>query len=52
VRLRPLSEAECYTRCYGGRRGDGVSVVRIVSVKERPEPSSLRRLVERQEKAA
>jgi hypothetical protein len=53
VRLRPLSEAECYTRCYGGRGGDrGVSLVRIVSVKEQREASALRRLLERQEKAA
>jgi hypothetical protein len=29
VRLRPLTEAECYARCYGGRREETVSVVRI-----------------------
>ncbi len=52
MRLRPLSEAECYTRCYGERRGDSVSLVRIVSRKERREADSLRRLVERREKAA
>jgi hypothetical protein len=28
-RLRPLSEAECYARCYGGSGGDDVRVVRI-----------------------
>ena len=28
MRLRPLSEAECYARCYGGHGGDRVSVVR------------------------
>jgi hypothetical protein len=27
-RLRPLTEAECYARCYGGA-GDDVRVVRI-----------------------
>jgi len=27
-RLRPLTEAECYARCYGGG-GDDVRVVRI-----------------------
>ena len=29
VRLRPLTEAECYARCYGGRREERVSVVRL-----------------------
>jgi hypothetical protein len=27
MRLRPLSEAECYARCYGGRGDERVSVV-------------------------
>jgi hypothetical protein len=27
VRLRPLTEAECYARCYGGSRTDQVSVL-------------------------
>jgi hypothetical protein len=27
VRLRPLTEAECYARCYGGRRDEGVNVL-------------------------
>jgi len=35
VRLRPLTEAECYTRCYGGRPGERVSVVRILRRGER-----------------
>jgi hypothetical protein len=26
-RLRPLSEAECYARCYGWRGEDGVKVI-------------------------
>jgi hypothetical protein len=36
VRLRPLSEAECYARCYGDRGGDVVKVV--------PRPSRRRTL--------
>jgi hypothetical protein len=28
VRLRPLTEAECYARCYGGRRDEAVSFAR------------------------
>jgi hypothetical protein len=28
-RLRPLTEAECYARCYGGGARDEVRVVRI-----------------------
>ncbi|MBA2357694.1 MAG: hypothetical protein H0V84_04610 [Actinobacteria bacterium] len=28
TRLRPLSEAECYARCYGDR-DDNVSIVRV-----------------------
>jgi hypothetical protein len=30
MRLRPLSEAECYARCYGGNRDDRVSFVRVL----------------------
>jgi len=30
VRLRPLSEAECYARCYGGS-GDERIAVRVVT---------------------
>ena len=29
VRLRPLTEAECYARCYGGRREETVSILRF-----------------------
>ena len=29
MRLRTLTEAECYARIYGGHGGDGVSVVRV-----------------------
>ena len=28
MRLRPLTEAECYARCYGGWQVDSVKVVR------------------------
>jgi hypothetical protein len=30
MRLRTLSEAECYARCYGGRTDERVSVVRVL----------------------
>ena len=30
MRLRPLSEAECYARCYGDLRDERVSFVRVV----------------------
>ncbi|MBD0329545.1 MAG: hypothetical protein ICV64_05520 [Thermoleophilia bacterium] len=30
-RLRPLSEAECYARCYGGASGE----VRVVALEPR-----------------
>jgi hypothetical protein len=29
MRLRPLTEAECYARCYGGHSTDRVSVVKL-----------------------
>jgi hypothetical protein len=29
VRLRTLTEAECYARCYGGRREETVSILRF-----------------------
>ena len=47
-----LSEAECYTRCYGGRRGERVSLVKIVSRSERREADARKRSIERREKAA
>jgi hypothetical protein len=53
VRLRTLSEAECYTRCYGGLRGERVSVVRVFREEERREPEPPRRTTSpRAEKAA
>jgi hypothetical protein len=27
MRLRPLTEAECYARCYGGHAAERVSIV-------------------------
>jgi hypothetical protein len=35
MRLRTLSEAECYTRCYGGQRSEQVSQVRVLPRPER-----------------
>jgi hypothetical protein len=29
MRLRTLTEAECYARIYGGHGGEGVKVVRV-----------------------
>jgi hypothetical protein len=29
MRLRTLSEAECYARCYGGHNSEQVTVLRI-----------------------
>ena len=29
MRLRPLTEAECYARIYGGHSGEGINVVRV-----------------------
>jgi hypothetical protein len=34
VRLRTLSEAECYARCYGGRGEERVSFVRATRVEQ------------------
>jgi hypothetical protein len=47
MRLRPLSEAECYARCYGGG-GDGtVSVVRLDMRRTRAAAAAGERLRER-----
>lgn len=49
MRLRPLSEAECYARCYGGRSEERVGFVRVMSRRERRRTVSgerLRRLFE------
>jgi hypothetical protein len=29
VRLRPLTESECYARCYGHRADESVRVIRV-----------------------
>jgi hypothetical protein len=44
VRLRPLSEAECYARCYGGPSDGNVSVVRVRRHEARGSPSTGERL--------
>jgi len=40
VRLRPLSEAECYARCYGGRREESVALVWVKPPENEPAPES------------
>ena len=45
MRLRPLTEAECYARIYGGHGGEAVSVVRVPP--RRPKHSTGERLRER-----
>jgi len=53
VRLRALSEAECYTRCYGGKPGERVSLIRILTSAERRELRARpRSRVVREERAA
>jgi hypothetical protein len=37
VRLRPLTEAECYARCYGGRSEETVNLLRV-AVDDQPTP--------------
>jgi hypothetical protein len=44
VRLRPLTEAECYARCYGGRRQEAVSFVRVLGASEARRPLTGERL--------
>jgi hypothetical protein len=46
VRLRPLTEAECYARCYGGRRDDSVTVLTLPPAGEHREAPVGRRLNE------
>ena len=49
MRLRPLTEAECYARCYGDRGGEVVSVVRLVAGEgpaARPTGERIRELFE------
>ena len=35
MRLRTLSEAECYARCYGGQQSEQFSQVRLIPKPER-----------------
>ena len=49
MRLRSLTEAECYARCYGGHGGDRVDVVRVLprrSSRPAPKGERLRELFE------
>ena len=48
MRLRPLTEAECYARCYGDVRTDQVSVLRPTD----PGPAAERREPREDEPAA
>jgi len=36
MRLRPLTEAECYARCYGGREHDRVGFIRVLGPHDPP----------------
>lgn len=36
MRLRPLTEAECYARCYGGRREEAVTLVWVEPTETEP----------------
>jgi hypothetical protein len=45
MRLRTLTEAECYARCYGARGDDSVTVVRVVP-RERDAGEDMRRMFE------
>ena len=47
MRLRPLSESECYARCYGQRVDESVRVIRIEPPRrERLSGEAVRRLFE------
>jgi hypothetical protein len=47
MRLRPLTEAECYARIYGGHGGEAVSVVRVPQRRAKRDAASGERLRER-----
>ena len=38
MRLRPLTEAECYARCYGGRREEAVALLWVEPQHSEREP--------------
>ncbi len=40
-RLRPLSEAECYARCYGSGADETVRLVRLETIRVRAEASRM-----------
>ena len=40
MRLRPLTEAECYARCYGGRREETVALVWVEPRESEGAPES------------
>jgi hypothetical protein len=40
MRLRTLTEAECYARCYGGHSDERVSVVRVAQRRANREPGA------------
>jgi hypothetical protein len=49
MRLRPLTEAECYARCYGGQRGERVGVTLLPARRTRtatPQGEHLREMFE------
>ena len=49
MRLRPLTEAECYARCYGGHGDERVSFVRVLprrSKRSQQQGERLRELFE------
>jgi hypothetical protein len=47
MRLRPLSEAECYARCYGAHRSDQVSVLKPTTRRPAIAGEQMRQLFER-----
>ena len=38
MRLRPLTEAECYARCYGGRSEESVALLWVEPRESEPVP--------------
>jgi len=43
MRLRPLTEAECYARCYGRWHEEPVNVIRLLRTVEQPAEDAARR---------
>jgi hypothetical protein len=44
VRLRPLTEAECYARIYGDRRAERAGAVRVLRARAPRDPAQGERL--------